>query len=58
MENQDQVQNREENIIYFFDENSSRVLEKYYCLNNFFISPFTCNGRDYQTVEHYYQVIY
>jgi len=44
-----------ENVIYFYDVPSERVLEENIFLNNFFESPFTADGKTYSTVEHYYQ---
>ncbi|CAG9326881.1 unnamed protein product [Blepharisma stoltei] len=45
----------DENIIYFYDKASERVREDSIYLNNYFESPFTIGGKEYQTVEHFYQ---
>src|SRR5690606_25510646 len=42
--------------IYFFSSSSSsRVDPKMAFLSNFYPSPFVLNGKEYATVEHYYQ---
>lgn len=41
--------------IYFYDRPSDRVKEEHIFLNNFYYSPFTIDGIEYKTVEHYYQ---
>ena len=47
------------NEIYFFDKTSERVVEKYYCLNNWELLSFEADdGFIYPSVEHYYQVFY
>ena len=46
------------NEIYFFDKTSERVVEKYYCLNNWELLSFEADdGFIYPSVEHYYQVL-
>jgi ribA/ribD-fused uncharacterized protein len=48
-------ESEEDKIIYFYDEPSERVKAEHIFLNNYHISPFTVDGKLYQTVEHYYQ---
>ena len=41
--------------ILFYDCPSERVKEENIFLNNFFYSPFVVDGKEYKTVEHFYQ---
>jgi ribA/ribD-fused uncharacterized protein len=41
--------------IYFYDRPSDRVKEENIFLNNFFDSPFEIDGKEYKSVEHFYQ---
>ncbi len=41
--------------IYFYGRTRGRVLGKYRFLSNFYKAKFTLDGKDYATVEHYYQ---
>ena len=41
--------------IYFYDRASERVKPEHIFLNNFYESPFTLDGLEFKTVEHYYQ---
>ena len=45
-----------QNVIYFYDNESDHVKAEHIFLNNFDPSPFKAeDGLDYPTVEHYYQ---
>ena len=41
--------------IYFYGSTKGRVEGRYRFLSNFYKSPFMVDGREYATVEHYYQ---
>ena len=41
--------------IYFYDRASERVREENIFLNNFFVSSFVVDDKEYRTVEHFYQ---
>ena len=41
--------------IYFYGRTRGRVLGKYQFLSNFYKVKITINGKDYATVEHYFQ---
>jgi len=41
--------------IYFYGRTRGRVLGKYRFLSNFYKAKITIDGKDYPTVEHYYQ---
>lgn len=41
--------------IYFYDKPSHRVKEEHIFLNNFEPSPFVINGKEFKSVEHFYQ---
>lgn len=45
----------EQDKIYFYDAPSERVQEQHIFLNNFDYSLITIDGKEYPTVEHYYQ---
>jgi ribA/ribD-fused uncharacterized protein len=45
----------ERNTLFFYDQPSQRVRPENVFLNNFFESPFVLHGKEFKTVEHFYQ---
>lgn len=45
----------EQNTVYFYDLPSERVRAEDIYLNNYAHSPFVIDGKEFKTVEHYYQ---